>query len=58
MLTAEQIKARSGKLTASRVSVLMKGDAKGIHNLWLEMTGQEFEQEEKKLGEELDEKTC
>jgi predicted phage-related endonuclease len=46
MLNAEQIQARTGKLTASRVSVLMKGDAKGIHNLWLEMTGQEFEVED------------
>ena len=37
MLTTEQIAARKNKLTASRVSVLMKGDAKGIQNLWLEM---------------------
>jgi len=46
MLNAEQIRARTGKLTASRIAVLMKGDAKGIYNLWLEMTGQEFEYED------------
>lgn len=46
MLNAEQIKARTGKLTASRISCLMKGDAKEIYNLWLEMTGQEFEYED------------
>lgn len=38
-LSVEQLKARKGKLTASRVSVLMKGDAEGIMNLWREMTG-------------------
>jgi len=46
MLNAEQIKARTGKLTASRVACLMNGDAKEIYNLWLEMTGQEFEYED------------
>jgi predicted phage-related endonuclease len=46
MLNAEQIKARTGKLTASRIACLMKGDAKEIYNLWLEMTGQEFECED------------
>ena len=46
MLNAEQIKARTGKLTASRIACLMKGDAKEIYNLWLEMTGQEFEHED------------
>jgi predicted phage-related endonuclease len=45
-LSPEQIAARAGKLTASRVSVLMTGDAKGIYNLWLEMTGQPFEAED------------
>lgn len=39
MLTAEQIKAREGKLTASRVKCLMDGDAAEVYNLWLEMTG-------------------
>lgn len=38
-LTAEQIKARDGKLTASRVKCLMDGDGAEIYNLWLEMTG-------------------
>lgn len=46
MLNAEQIKARTGKLTASRIACLMKGDAREIYNLWLEMTGQEFEVED------------
>lgn len=46
MLNPEQIKARTGKLTASRIACLMKGDAKEIYNLWLEMTGQEFERED------------
>jgi hypothetical protein len=38
MLSAEQIKTRRGKLTGSRIACLMKGDAKAIHELWLEMT--------------------
>lgn len=38
-LTAQQIKARDGKLTASRVACLMTGDEAEIYNLWLEMTG-------------------
>jgi predicted phage-related endonuclease len=46
MLTADQIKARTGKLTASRVACLMQGDVKAIHDLWLEMTGQPFEPED------------
>lgn len=46
MLNAEQIKARTGKLTASRIACLMKGDAREIHNLWLELTGQDFEYED------------
>lgn len=46
MLNAEQIAARKGKLTGSRIAALMKGDAKEIHNLWLELTGQEFEHED------------
>lgn len=39
-LTAEQIKARDGRLTASRVGVLMSGDPEKIMALWEEMTGQ------------------
>src|SRR5580765_693844 len=46
MLNAEQIIARTGKLTGSRIACLMRGDVKAIHNLWLEMTGQEFEYED------------
>jgi predicted phage-related endonuclease len=46
MLNVEQIKARTGKLTASRIACLMKGDAKEIYNLWLEMTGHEFEHDD------------
>lgn len=39
-LTERQRAARVGKLTASRVSCLMTGDAERINRLWLEMTGQ------------------
>jgi len=46
MLNPEQIAARTGKLTGSRIAALMKGDTKAIYNLWLEMTGQEFEAED------------
>jgi predicted phage-related endonuclease len=38
MLSTEQIKARRGKLTASRIACLMQGDAAKIMQLWLEMT--------------------
>jgi predicted phage-related endonuclease len=38
MLSTEQIKARRGKLTASRIACLMHGDAEKIIQLWLEMT--------------------
>lgn len=37
-LTAEQIAARKGRLTASRIACLMQGDAKAIMRLWEEMT--------------------
>lgn len=37
-LTKSQRAARKGKLTASRISVLMTGDAQGILDLWREMT--------------------
>lgn len=39
-LTAEQIKARAGKLTASRVACLMTGDAAAILRLYQEMIGE------------------
>lgn len=38
-LTAAQLAAREGKLTASRVACLMSGDEAKIHDLWLEMIG-------------------
>jgi predicted phage-related endonuclease len=38
MLTSAQIEARKGKLTASRVAVLMNGDTQGIMDLYREMT--------------------
>lgn len=38
MLTAEQLIARQGKLTASRVACLMNGSAQEILDLWREMT--------------------
>lgn len=38
MLTQQQINNRRGKLTASRVAVLMNGDAAGILRLWQELT--------------------
>ncbi|MFG1454611.1 YqaJ viral recombinase family protein [Xanthobacter sp. V2C-8] len=39
MLTPAQIKARDGKLTASRIACLMTGDEAKILNLWREMIG-------------------
>lgn len=39
MLTAAQLTAREGKLTASRVACLMHGDAAAIMQLFREMTG-------------------
>lgn len=41
MLSPEQIKAREGKLTASRVACLMTGDAPAIMRLYREMIGEE-----------------
>ena len=38
-LTAEQIAAREGKLTASRAGVLMHGDDAALMDLWRELTG-------------------
>lgn len=43
-LTAEQLAARKGKLTASRVAVLMKGDPVGILQLYKEMIGEAIEE--------------
>lgn len=45
MLTAAQLEARRGKLTASKVGCLMRSEADKIHRLWLEMTGQEQEED-------------
>lgn len=45
MLTAEQIAARKGKLTASRIACLMTGDAEKIMRLWREMTDQEVDED-------------
>lgn len=39
MLNAEQVRARDGKLTASRVACLMTGDQDKILNLWRELVG-------------------
>ena len=39
MLTEAQCRARDGKLTASRVGVLMSGDEAAIYALWREMIG-------------------
>lgn len=38
-LTAEQLRLRAGKLTASRVSALMTGDPEKILDLWRELVG-------------------
>src|SRR5262245_47111930 len=45
MLTAAQVEARKGKLTASRVAVLMNGDAEGIMRLYQEMRGELAEED-------------
>lgn len=42
MLSDEQLKARAGKLTASRVACLMKGDAESIMRLYRELIGEEL----------------
>ena len=38
-LTEQQMKARKGKMTASRVGALMSGDNEKLYELWLELTG-------------------
>lgn len=45
-LTTAQLAARKGRLTASRVAVLMNGTPGEIYNLWLELTDQPFEEED------------
>lgn len=40
MLNPQQLAARKGKLTASRMSALVNGDSAAIMQLWLEMTDQ------------------
>jgi len=45
MLTPEQIEKRRNKLTASRVGVLMRGDAAGILQLWKELVGEALPQD-------------
>lgn len=45
MLTPEQIAARRGKLTASRVACLMEGNRAKILRLWREMIGDEAEED-------------
>lgn len=42
MLNAAQLAARAGKLTASRVACLMKGDAEAIMRLYRELIGEEI----------------
>lgn len=39
MLTAEQLRQREGKLTASRIGILMGGDERELLDLWREMVG-------------------
>ena len=38
-LSADQLRARAGKLTASRVRVLMDGSDQDLYDLWRELTG-------------------
>jgi predicted phage-related endonuclease len=45
MLTAEQLKARAGKLTGSRIACLMKGDPVAIDRLYREMIGEAEEED-------------
>jgi hypothetical protein len=40
MLSAEQIAARKGKMTGSRVGIVVNGTDEQRHQLWLELTGQ------------------
>lgn len=39
MLTPEQMRLRQGKLTASRVGILMSGDDRKVYDLWREVSG-------------------
>jgi hypothetical protein len=45
MLTRAQLDARAGKLTASRISALMTGDAEKIMRLYREMIGEQPEED-------------
>lgn len=45
MLTDEQVRLRAGKLTASKVGVLMRGNAEEIMRLYREMIGEEQEED-------------
>lgn len=48
-LNAAQIAKRAGKLTASRISALMTGDAEKIHRLYREMIGEELPEDLSKV---------
>jgi hypothetical protein len=43
MLTEEQREKRRGRLTASRIGILVSGDADAVYSLWAQMRGQEPE---------------
>ena len=45
MLTSEQLAARKGKLTASRIACLMEGDRAKILRLWQELIGDAVEED-------------
>ncbi len=45
MLSPQQIEARKGRLTASRISALVSGDRDKIMRLWREMLGMEVEED-------------
>ena len=49
MLNPQQIEARKGKLTASRVACLANGDAEAIMRLYREMIGEEIEEDLSKV---------
>lgn len=49
-LTAEQLRQREGKLTASRIGILMHGDEQELLNLWRGMIGDPSYQEDDLSG--------
>jgi hypothetical protein len=51
MLTAAQLEARAGKLTASRCACLMRGEVDKIMRLWHELTGLEQEEDKSHIWE-------